>query len=178
MCYYVQLTWNFMNEITMQLTQVIADKEKKSSTFKDGKLDALSEEKTTKIKKFAKEYIAKILRKLEKSKRDPHHRPPSSTMSTLASGDGSLLLTTRKGEKGKGKGEKVKQRKLRRHLLPIMLGCYILDRPSRVSRRCQRTNGNGCCNINIGVLRLTPVDSQSLKCCLAKAAQLYWWTIL
>ncbi|KAF8626036.1 hypothetical protein AX15_005126 [Amanita polypyramis BW_CC] len=61
-----------------ELTHVIADKEKKSSTFKEGKLDTLSEDKMTKIKKFAKEYIAKILRKVEKSKRD---RPLSSSVS-------------------------------------------------------------------------------------------------
>lgn len=51
----------------MQLTQIIADKEKKSSSYKDGKLDSLSDEKVAKIKKFSKEYIARILRKMEKS---------------------------------------------------------------------------------------------------------------
>jgi hypothetical protein len=58
------------------LTQIITDKEKKSSSYKDGKLDALSEEKIAKIKKFSKEYIVKVLRKLEKSGK--RHRPPSS----------------------------------------------------------------------------------------------------
>ncbi|KAM6493353.1 histone methyltransferase [Amanita muscaria] len=67
-----------------ELTEVISQKERKSSTFKEGKLDSLSEEKTAKIKKFAKEYIAKIMRKVEKSKRD---RPPASTASTAASGE-------------------------------------------------------------------------------------------
>ena len=58
-----------MNEITIQLTQVIlvVDMEKESSTFKDGKLDALSEETTAKIK-FAKKYVAEFLKKLEGSK--------------------------------------------------------------------------------------------------------------
>jgi len=61
---------------------VIVEKEKKSSAFKEGQLDTLSEEKTTKIKKFAKEYIGKVLRKVEKSKRD---RPPSSAVSSSMS---------------------------------------------------------------------------------------------
>ncbi|KAK2465154.1 hypothetical protein APHAL10511_002846 [Amanita phalloides] len=64
-----------------ELTHVIVEKEKKSSTFKEGRLDALSEEKTAKIKKFAKEYIAKVLRKVEKSKKDG----PSSSVSISTS---------------------------------------------------------------------------------------------
>ncbi|THH26928.1 hypothetical protein EUX98_g7264 [Antrodiella citrinella] len=65
-----------------ELTQIIADKEKKSNSYKEGKLNSLSEEKETKIKKFAKEYIAKILRKLEKkhkSKGGPDDTPGSSS---------------------------------------------------------------------------------------------------
>ena len=58
----------------MQLTHIIAEKEKKSSSYKDNKLDVLSDEKTSKIKKFAREYIHKVLHKLEKGKR----RPPDS----------------------------------------------------------------------------------------------------
>ena len=58
------------------MTQTIAEKEKKSASYKEGRLDTLSEEKTAKIKKFAKEYIAKILRKLEKS---GQRRKPSSS---------------------------------------------------------------------------------------------------
>lgn len=53
----------------LQLTHIIAEKEKKSHSYRDGRLDALSDEKVAKIKKFAKEYIGKILRKLEKQKR-------------------------------------------------------------------------------------------------------------
>ncbi|KIM41728.1 hypothetical protein M413DRAFT_444973 [Hebeloma cylindrosporum] len=64
------------------LTQIISDKEKKSSSYRDGKLDALSEEKVTKIKKFAKEYIAKILRKIEKSGKRPNSSKPSNSSST------------------------------------------------------------------------------------------------
>ncbi|EIW76613.1 SET domain-containing protein [Coniophora puteana RWD-64-598 SS2] len=51
-----------------ELTQVITEKEKKSNSYKENKLDSLSEEKTAKIKKFAKDYIAKVIRKLDKSK--------------------------------------------------------------------------------------------------------------
>lgn len=86
-----------------QLTQIITDKEKKSSSYRDGKLDSLSEEKEGKIKKFAKEYIAKVLRKIEKSGRRPHgsastrmsasastaNNTPSTSMATPSSNDGS-----------------------------------------------------------------------------------------
>jgi hypothetical protein len=58
----------------LQLTHIISEKEKKSSSYKDNKLDALSDEKKAKIKKFAREYIQKILHRLEKGKR----RPPDS----------------------------------------------------------------------------------------------------
>jgi len=58
-----------------ELTKIIADKEKKSSSYKEGKLDSLSEEKIVKIKKFAKDYIAKVLHKIEKAKK----RKPSSS---------------------------------------------------------------------------------------------------
>lgn len=62
-------TKGLSTDFISQLTHIIAEKEKKSSSYKDGKLDALSDEKTAKIKKFAKEYIIKVLRKHEKSKR-------------------------------------------------------------------------------------------------------------
>ena len=55
-----------------QLTQVIADKEKKSSSYREGRLDSLSDEKAAKIKKFSKEYIAKVLHKMEKSGKRRH----------------------------------------------------------------------------------------------------------
>ncbi|KAH9984712.1 hypothetical protein BJV77DRAFT_1062120 [Russula vinacea] len=57
-----------------ELTHIIAEKEKKSSSYKDNKLDSFSDEKKSKIKKFAREYINKVLHKLEKGKR----RPPDS----------------------------------------------------------------------------------------------------
>ncbi|KAJ7222364.1 histone methyltransferase [Mycena pura] len=59
-----------------ELTQLIAEKEKKSSSYRDNKLDALSDEKVAKIKKFSKEYIAKVVRKMEKS---GDKRPPSTS---------------------------------------------------------------------------------------------------
>ncbi|KAH9969992.1 hypothetical protein BGW80DRAFT_1176844 [Lactifluus volemus] len=52
------------------------EKEKKSSSYRDNKLEALSDEKQAKIKKFAREYIHKVLHRLEKGK---HSRPPDST---------------------------------------------------------------------------------------------------
>ena len=65
----------------MQLTHIIAEKEKKSSSYKANVLEALSDEKTTKIKKFAREYIHKVLHRLERGKR----RPPDSAASATAS---------------------------------------------------------------------------------------------
>ncbi|KAG5637082.1 hypothetical protein H0H81_005815 [Sphagnurus paluster] len=62
-----------------ELTQIIAEKEKKSSGYKEGRLDKLSDEKVVKIKKFAKEYIAKVLRKLAKSSGKRLHGSSSST---------------------------------------------------------------------------------------------------
>ncbi|KAG7087687.1 hypothetical protein E1B28_013634 [Marasmius oreades] len=60
-----------------ELTEKIAEREKKSSAYKEGKLDSLSEEKTAKIKKYAKEYItSKVLRKANKSGR---HKSRSSS---------------------------------------------------------------------------------------------------
>ncbi|KAI5119568.1 hypothetical protein M0805_005632 [Coniferiporia weirii] len=70
-----------------ELTQLIVEKEKKSNSYQSGKLDALSDEKVTKIKKFAKEYIAKLLRRLEKS--GSSRRPPDSRDSGSGSVSGS-----------------------------------------------------------------------------------------
>lgn len=75
----------------LQLTQIIADKEKKSSSYKEGKLDSLSEDKIVKIKKFSKEYIAKVLRKMEKAN-GGHRRRPSSTTTTETQGTSSSTL--------------------------------------------------------------------------------------
>lgn len=70
----------------LQLTHIVAEKEKKSHNYKENKLDALSDEKVAKIKKFSKEYIAKILRKLEKS---GQRRKPSSSISNLGASTSS-----------------------------------------------------------------------------------------
>lgn len=51
------------------MTAIISDKEKKSSSYKDGRLDTLSDEKKAKMKKFAKEYITKMMRKLDKRRK-------------------------------------------------------------------------------------------------------------
>lgn len=62
-----------------QLTQKIADREKKSSSYKDNRLESLSDEKVEKIKKFCKEYInTKILRKRESGSSRHHHHSNSS----------------------------------------------------------------------------------------------------
>ncbi|KAF8192677.1 hypothetical protein K438DRAFT_2017875 [Mycena galopus ATCC 62051] len=60
-----------------ELTHIIAEKEKKLESYKDSKLEALSDDKIIKIKKFSKEYIEKVVRRKEKS--GHKHRPPSST---------------------------------------------------------------------------------------------------
>ncbi|KAI0092307.1 hypothetical protein BDY19DRAFT_884269 [Irpex rosettiformis] len=65
-----------------ELTNIISEKEKKSSSYKEGRLDSLSDEKKVKIKKFAKEYVVKIVRRIEKSKRKSlshRDRNPSSS---------------------------------------------------------------------------------------------------
>ncbi|KAJ7730702.1 histone methyltransferase [Mycena maculata] len=68
-----------------ELTQLIADKEKKSSSYRDNKLEALSDEKVAKIKKFAKEYIAKVVRKMEKSGHKKRPQPSPSTAQATSS---------------------------------------------------------------------------------------------
>ncbi|KDR78396.1 hypothetical protein GALMADRAFT_65042 [Galerina marginata CBS 339.88] len=80
--------------------EIIADKEKKSSSYRDNRLDTLSEEKVVKIKKFAKEYIAKVIRKMEKSGKMLHSSStstaqdtPSTSMQTPNSNDGGDTST-------------------------------------------------------------------------------------
>lgn len=69
-----------------ELTQIIADKEKKSSSYKEGRLDSLSEEKTNKMKKFARDYIAKVMRKMqEREKGKVSRRPDGDDASRSAS---------------------------------------------------------------------------------------------
>lgn len=74
---FVFFTTLYSSSYLFQLTHIIAEKEKKSQTYQSGKLDALSDEKVAKIKKFSKDYIAKVLHRLDKSKGS--HRPAAST---------------------------------------------------------------------------------------------------
>ncbi|KXN83993.1 Histone-lysine N-methyltransferase, H3 lysine-36 specific [Leucoagaricus sp. SymC.cos] len=77
-----------------ELTHLIAEKEKKSASYKENRLEALSDEKVTKIKKFCRDYITKLLRKLEKSSKGQqpgsssrsHHDTPSTSGATPNSG--------------------------------------------------------------------------------------------
>ncbi|KAF7420904.1 histone methyltransferase set2 [Pleurotus ostreatus] len=68
-----------------ELTQIIVEKEKKTSSYKEGRLDSLSEEKVAKMKKFSKEYIVKVLHKLRKARRESSSTTgiPSSSSTTL-----------------------------------------------------------------------------------------------
>ncbi|KAJ7595062.1 histone methyltransferase [Mycena floridula] len=77
-----------------ELTHIIAEKEKKSATFKEGRLDSLSDEKVVKIKKFAKEYIEKILYKLKKAKKR------ASTSAAQATPDSTLMDTPDSADAG------------------------------------------------------------------------------
>ncbi|KAG9311141.1 hypothetical protein JVU11DRAFT_9056 [Chiua virens] len=104
--YAGKLETDAFKKYAKELTHVIAEKEKKSTSYKEGRLDSLSDEKAAKIKKFAKEYIAKVLRKLEKStskhgsassshphkdrdRRKREHAPSGSLPSPVAHRDGS-----------------------------------------------------------------------------------------
>ncbi|KAI0628512.1 hypothetical protein C8Q77DRAFT_1148962 [Trametes polyzona] len=78
--YKDEMDHDLFKKYAKELTHTIAEKEKSSSSYKEGRLETLSEEKTTKIKKFAKEYIAKVLRKLEKS--GQRRKPSSNTASS------------------------------------------------------------------------------------------------
>ncbi|KAG8215170.1 hypothetical protein J3R82DRAFT_8679, partial [Butyriboletus roseoflavus] len=77
--YSGQMDNDVFKKYAKELTHLIAEKEKKSTSYKEGRLDALSDEKVTKIKKFAKEYIAKVVRKLGKSKSKQSTSKPSSS---------------------------------------------------------------------------------------------------
>ncbi|KAL1701032.1 hypothetical protein EV121DRAFT_282934 [Schizophyllum commune] len=68
-----------------ELTHIIADKEKKSSSYKEGKLDALSEEKVYKMKKFSRDYIAKVMRKYQEKEKGKAARRPAGEDAASAS---------------------------------------------------------------------------------------------
>lgn len=57
---------------------MLAEKEKKSASYPTLKLEALSEEKQMKIKKFTKEYTAKLLHKMKSRSSSSHNGKPSS----------------------------------------------------------------------------------------------------
>ncbi|CAL1698157.1 unnamed protein product [Somion occarium] len=87
--YQKQMDHDTFKKHAKELTQLIAEKEKKSSSYKESKLDGLSDEKTAKIKKFAKEYIVKVLRKMEKKRRESSSgkNGESSSMTTSTPDD-------------------------------------------------------------------------------------------
>lgn len=106
--YAKELTRDMFKKYAKELTQLIVDKEKKSSSYKDDRFEALSDDKVAKIKKFSKDFIAKVIRKLtERGKlpvssasstnghRNGHaangvkHRPSMSTTPTNATASSS-----------------------------------------------------------------------------------------
>ncbi|KAF9553862.1 SET domain-containing protein [Agrocybe pediades] len=82
-----------------QLTQTIADSEKKSSSYKEGRLDTLPPNKEEKIKKFAKDSIIKTIHrmkktsKLQSSSTSTTLGTPSTSMPTPSSHDGEPPIT-------------------------------------------------------------------------------------
>ncbi|KAF9264474.1 hypothetical protein L218DRAFT_862694 [Marasmius fiardii PR-910] len=75
--YAQNIEHDLFKKYAKELTEKIAEREKKSSAYKEGKLETLSEDKMAKIKKYAKEYITtKVLRKVNKSGR---HKSRSSS---------------------------------------------------------------------------------------------------
>ncbi|THH13484.1 hypothetical protein EW146_g6736 [Bondarzewia mesenterica] len=96
--YRAQMEVDTFKKHAKELTHIIAEKEKKSSSYKENTLDSLSDEKTAKIKKFARDYIHKALHKLQKAGK-LRKRPPESSASGSASqanetpdrGEGALM---------------------------------------------------------------------------------------
>lgn len=77
------------------MTQKIAESEKKSNSYKESRLDSLSEKKEEKIKKFAKQSIAQTIHRMRKagklassSSTSTAHDTPSTSMPTPNSHDG------------------------------------------------------------------------------------------
>ncbi|KAF8525700.1 hypothetical protein JB92DRAFT_2701103 [Gautieria morchelliformis] len=81
--YQSQMDHEVFKKHAKQITHLIAEKEKKSSSYETAKLDAFSDEKKEKIKKFVKDYVAKVLRKLKdkkaRSKNQRHNDKPHSS---------------------------------------------------------------------------------------------------
>ncbi|KAF5332929.1 hypothetical protein D9758_015955 [Tetrapyrgos nigripes] len=72
-----------------ELSEKVAEREKKSSAYRHGKLDQLSEEKLKKIKAYAKEYCTKLLAKMHGKSR----RPSSSTNGHVRASSSTLVDT-------------------------------------------------------------------------------------
>ncbi|KAA1474184.1 SET domain-containing protein [Dentipellis sp. KUC8613] len=89
-----------------ELTHIIAEKEKKSSSYKENKLEALSDEKVNKIKKFAKEYINKVLHKLAKAGK-LSKRPPDSSASASGPSTDMTGAPQTPGEHANGAGKEM-----------------------------------------------------------------------
>ncbi|KAF8578887.1 SET domain-containing protein [Ramaria rubella] len=81
--YQSQMEYDDFKKHAKQLTHLITEKEKKSSSFATAKLDEFSDEKKEKIKKFVKDYVAKVLRRLKdkkgKSKNQSHDVKPRNS---------------------------------------------------------------------------------------------------
>lgn len=75
-----------------KLTHLITEKEKKSSSYKENRLDSLSGEKVVKIKKYCKDYLLKLMRKLEKSGK-LKKQGRSSSSNAGGHGEASVLAT-------------------------------------------------------------------------------------
>lgn len=65
-----------------QCTVTIAEKEKKSSAYATAKLDKLSDEKQSKIKKFARDFFTKAVHKMEKKKATRSSSSPTKASSS------------------------------------------------------------------------------------------------
>ncbi|KAF8332013.1 uncharacterized protein EI90DRAFT_3056248 [Cantharellus anzutake] len=72
-----------------ELTHLITGKEMKSSSFKDGKVESLSDEKRKKMKKYIEEYVQKLLKKLEARGKLLKPRSNGDSRSISSSKDGS-----------------------------------------------------------------------------------------
>ncbi|KAH8112060.1 hypothetical protein DFH11DRAFT_1512097 [Phellopilus nigrolimitatus] len=82
--YRYQMDHEVFKKHAKQLTLIVLEKEKKSNSYQSGHLDSLSDEKVAKIKKFSKDYITKLLRRIEKSgpSKLPHGSGSKASTST------------------------------------------------------------------------------------------------
>lgn len=79
--YQSQLEHNTFKKQAKKLTHLIAEKEKKSSSYEKSKYDSLSDEKSEKIKKFVKEYVNKLIKRKGKSKESSALTPETQGLS-------------------------------------------------------------------------------------------------